>query len=164
MILHPLNELDAPVFAAEIRPHRSLGPEGFRVLMGLLCGVSLLVSLPFVFLGFWPVIGFFVIDVLGIYIAFRASYRQGRAFEVLELTRFRLLLRKVDPRGRGQEWLFNPLWTGLDREIDEDFGMQRLALRSRGEEVVIGRDLSPEERESFAEALAAALAQVKHGR
>ena len=48
---------------------------------------------------------------------------------------------------------FNPLWTRLDREVDDEFGLQRLALISRGEHVVIARDLSPPERETFAEAL-----------
>ena len=58
---------------------------------------------------------------------------------------------------------FNPLWTRLDRQVDADFGMQRLALTSRGEKVVIARDLSPDERENFADALGAALAEVKRG-
>ncbi len=41
--------------------------------------------------------------------------------------------------------------------------MQRLALASRGDEVVIARDLSPDERASFADALGRALADVKRG-
>jgi uncharacterized membrane protein len=163
MILTPSSLADAPVFSAEIRPHRSLGPQGFRVLMTLLCGASIILSLPFVLLGFWPVLGFFGLDFLGLYIAFRVSYRQGLAFEIVELTPVRLLLRKVNPRGASCEWRFNPLWTQLDRQVDPDFGMQRLSVASRGEKVVIARDLSPGERESFAEALGTALAKVKRG-
>jgi uncharacterized membrane protein len=163
MILTPSSTLDTPVFAAEIRPHRSLGPQGFRVLMGLFCLASLIISLPFVLLGFWPVVGFFGLDFLGLYIAFRVSYRQGLAFEILELTPVRLFIRKVDPRGSSREWRFNPLWTRLERQVDADFGLQRLSLASRGEEVVIARDLSPDERENFAEALGRALADVKRG-
>jgi uncharacterized membrane protein len=164
MVLTPSPALDTPVFVAEIRPHRSLGPQGFRVLMTLLCAGSIIMSLPFVFLRFWPVVGLFGLDFIGLYIAFRVSYRQGMAFEILELTPVRLLLRKVDPRGVGREWRFNPLWTRLNQEIDPDFGMQRLSVSSRGEEVVIARDLSPGERECFAEALGRALAHVKGGR
>jgi uncharacterized membrane protein len=164
MILPPSPGLDRPLFVAEIRPHRSLGPQGFRVLMILFCAASMIVSLPFVFLGFWPVIGFLSLDFLGLYLAFRLSYRQALAFEILELTPVRLLLRKVDPRGSSREWRFNPLWTRLNREIDQDFGMQRLSLTSRGEEIVIAGDLSPGERETFAEALGQALADVKKGR
>jgi uncharacterized membrane protein len=163
MAIDSSRPLDTPIFAAEIRPHRSLGPQGFRVLMMLLCIASIVVSLPFLFLGLWPVAGFFGLDFLGLYIAFRVSYRQGLAFEILELTPVRLLLRKVDPRGVSREWRFNPLWTRLDRETDPDFGLQRLALHSHGRQVVIARDLSPDERESFADALGQALSKVKRG-
>jgi uncharacterized membrane protein len=114
-------------------------------------------------LGFWPVVGFFGLDLLGLYIAFRVNYRQALAFEILELTPVRLLLRKVDSRGNGREWRFNPLWTRLEQRVDSDFGMQRLALASRGDEVVIARDLSPGERASIADALGRALAEVKRG-
>ena len=41
--------------------------------------------------------------------------------------------------------------------------MQSLALASRNEHVVIARDLSPPERETLAEALGRALADVKRG-
>jgi len=154
---------EQPVFSAIIRPHRSLTPHGFRIVMGLLCLVSVVASLPFVIMGFWPVAGFFGLDFLGLYIAFRVSYRQGQSFELLELTPIRLLLRKVSPRGEVREWRFNPLWTRLDREEDDEFGLQTIALTSRGEHVVIARDLSPPEREALAEDFGRALAQVKRG-
>ena len=154
---------EEPVFSAVIRPHRSLSPQGFRIVMVLVCLTSLVASVPFVVMGFWPVAGFFGLDFLGLYIAFRVSYRQGDAFELLELTPIRLLFRKVSPKGDVKDWQFNPLWTRLDREIDEEYGMQQLALTSRNDHVVIARDLSPPERETLAEALGRALADVKRG-
>jgi len=154
---------ERPVFEAVIRPHRSLGPQGFRIVMILLCLTSILASLPFVALGFWPVVGFFGLDFLGLYLAFRINYRQGQSFEVLVLTPIRLLLTKVSHRGERREWLFNPLWTRLDRREDEEFGLQELTLVSRGQHVEIAHDLSPPERESFAEAFGRALADVKRG-
>ncbi|NBJ11704.1 DUF2244 domain-containing protein [Microvirga arsenatis] len=154
---------EQPVFSAVIRPHRSLSPQGFRIVMVLVCLTSVVASVPFLILGFWPVAGFFGLDFLGLYIAFRVSYRQGEAFELLELTPIRLLFRKVSPRGEVRDWQFNPLWTRLDREVDEEYGMQSLALASRNEHVVIARDLSPPERETLAEALGRALADVKRG-
>ena len=133
------------------------------MVMVLVCLASLVASIPFLVMGFWPVAGFFGLDFLGLYIAFRVSYRQGEAFELLELTPIRLLLRKVTPRGEVREWRFNPLWTRLDREIDDEFGLQKLALASRGERVVIARDLSPPERETLAESFGRALSDVKRG-
>jgi uncharacterized membrane protein len=157
------DRFEEPVFSAVIRPHRSLSPQGFRIVMGLLCLTSLVASLPFVVMGFWPVAGFFGLDFIGLYIAFRVSYRQGEAFELLELTPVRLLFRKVSPRGEVKDWQFNPLWTRLDRETDDEYGIQKLALTSRNEHVVIARDLSPPERETLAVAFGRALADVKRG-
>ena len=131
--------------------------------MTLVCLTSIVASLPFVIMGFWPVAGFFGLDFLGLYIAFRISYRQARAFELLELTPLHLLFRKVSERGEARDWLFNPLWTRLDREEDDEFGLQSLALASRNQRVVIARDLSPEERESLAQAFSRALSDVKRG-
>jgi uncharacterized membrane protein len=158
-----IDRFEQPVFSAVIRPHRSLSPQGFRTVMVLVCLTSVVASLPFVIMGFWPVAGFFGLDFLGLYIAFRLSYRQGEAFELLELTPIRLLFRKVSPRGEVKDWQFNPLWTRLDRQVDDEYGMQELALTSRNEHVVIARDLSPPERETLAEALSRALADVKRG-
>jgi uncharacterized membrane protein len=158
-----IDRFEQPVFSAVIRPHRSLSPQGFRTVMVLVCLTSVVASLPFVIMGFWPVAGFFGLDFLGLYIAFRLSYRQGEAFELLELTPIRLLFRKVSPRGEVKDWQFNPLWTRVDRQVDDEYGMQELALTSRNEHVVIARDLSPPERETLAEALSRALADVKRG-
>ena len=158
-----IDRFEQPVFSAVIRPHRSLSPQGFRTVMVLVCLTSVVASLPFVIMGFWPVAGFFGLDFLGLYIAFRASYRQGDAFELVELTPIRLLFRKVNPKGEVKDWQFNPLWTRLDREVDDEYGMQQLSLTSRHEHVVIARDLSPPERETLAEELGRALADVKRG-
>lgn len=158
-----IDRFERPVFSAVIRPHRSLSPQGFRIVMVLVCLVSVVASLPFLFMGFWPVAGFFGLDFLGLYIAFRISYRQGESFELLELTPIRLRFSKVNPRGEMKDWQFNPLWTRLDREIDDEYGMQHLLLTSRNEHVEIARDLSPPERETLAEAFERALADVKRG-
>jgi uncharacterized membrane protein len=154
---------ECPVFAAVIRPHRSLGPEGFRLLMALCCLATVVASVPFAVLGLWPVSGFFGFDLIALYLAFRVNYRRGESFEEVILTPPELLFRRVTHRGEQREWRFNPLWTKLDRENDEDYGLQKLALVSRGERLVIAGDLSPPERESLAEALGQALAKVKRG-
>jgi uncharacterized membrane protein len=154
---------EQPVFAAVIRPHRSLGREGFRILMTLCCLATVGASMPFIVVGYWPVGGFFVLDLAALYVAFRVNYRRAESFEEVILTPIELLFRRVTHRGEEREWRFNPLWTKLDRENDEDFGLQKLALVSRGERLLIAGDLSPPERESLADALGKALADVKRG-
>ena len=154
---------ERPVFTAVIRPHRSLGPEAFRTVMTLCCLATLVASIPFVVLGFWPVAGFFGLDMLALYIAFRVNFRRGESFEELVLTPIQLLVRRVSHRGKREEFRFNPLWTRLDREHDDEFGLQRLSLISRGQNLPIARELSPPERETFADELGRALSDVKRG-
>lgn len=154
---------DRPVFSAVITPHRSLGPDGFRIMMVLAALVAAAVSIRFIALGFWPVSGFLGLDLLGLYVAFRISYRQGRAFEEVTLTPIELLFRQVGPRGEAREWRLNPVWTRLVRETHAEFGLQRLALESGRQRIVIARALSPGEREDLADELSRALTQVKRG-
>jgi uncharacterized membrane protein len=152
-----------PVFAAVIQPHRSLGRNGFRTVMALCCLTGAAASIPFLVLGLWPVAGVFGLEVLALYIAISTNFRSGRSFEEVVLTPFELLLRRVSHRGERREWRFNPLWTKLGRETDDEFGLQRLWLVSGGEQVAIARELSPPERETFAEAFGTALSRVKRG-
>lgn len=159
----PAGRFERPVFAAMIRPHRSLGPQGFRIVMALVCLTSIIASLPFVILGVWPVVGFFGLDFLGLYLAFRVNFRDGTSFEELILTRIDLLVRHVTPKGLSREWRFNPLWTRIERKEDIDFGLLQLSLVSRDRDLTIAEALSPPEREDFAKALTHALRDVKRG-
>ncbi|KAA2237298.1 DUF2244 domain-containing protein [Salinarimonas soli] len=159
----PTEAHERPVFAATITPHRALGTAGVRLVMTLLCVVTLVSSIPFMIAGAWPVAGFFGLDLLALSIAFSVNMRAGRGFEELVLTPIELMVRRVTPRGEARAWRFNPLWTRLESEADDEFGMQVVTVVSRGERVVIARDLSPPERESLARELSRALADVKRG-
>jgi uncharacterized membrane protein len=151
------------LFSAIITPHRSLSHTGFFVVMALIGGISFAGGLFFFLLGAWPVVGFLGLDVLLIYWAFRANYRAAAAFEEVTVTASELRVRKVSHRGKVAEWTLNPLWTKLDRESHEDFGLLRLFLVSRGRKLPVAGFLAPEERESFAAALAAALGEARRG-
>jgi len=76
------DRLDPEIFSAIITPHRSLGPRGFLIFMLCLGGLSFIAGVIFVSLGAWPVFGFFGLDVLLVYFAFRANYRSARAYEL----------------------------------------------------------------------------------
>jgi uncharacterized membrane protein len=151
------------LFCALITPHRSLGGAGFLVLMAAIGGVSFAAGSVFLILGAWPVVGFFGLDVVLIYWAFRINYRAARAYEEVMVTSSELRVRKVSHRGRVAEWSLNPLWVRLDRDTHEEFGIERLFLVSRGRKLPIGGFLSPGEKESFADALAAAIGEAKRG-
>ena len=111
----------------------------------------------------WPVFGFCGLDVLLVYLAFRASYRRARAYEQVTVTPSELLVRKVSPRGKAREWTLNPLWVRLERVVHNEFGIERLFLVSHGRRLTIAGCLGAQEKESFARALAAALGQARRG-
>lgn len=154
---------ERPVFDATITPHRSLGAKGFRLVMTLVCLASVISSIPFVVLGAWPVAGFFGIDVLALFIAFKVNFRAARAFERIIVTPLEVLLRKVSHRGKEAVWRSNPAWTKLEREHDEDYGLMKLSLVSRGRSTSVASALSPQERAGFADALGSALASARRG-
>ena len=151
------------LFSAIITPHRSLSSTGFLLLMTLIGGVSFAGGMFFYLLGAWPVVGFLGLDVLLVYIAFRVNYRAAAAFEEVTVTPSELRVRRVTHRGRVTEWTLNPVWTQIDRETHEDFGLLRLFLVSRGRRLSVAGFLSPKEKESFAKALSTALGEARRG-
>ena len=90
--------VDPKIFSAVLTPHRSLGPTGFLILMLCLGGLSFISGVIFVSLGAWPVFGFFGLDVLLVYFAFRANYRTARAYEDVIMTASDLSVRKLNNR------------------------------------------------------------------
>jgi uncharacterized membrane protein len=114
-------------------------------------------------MGAWPVFGFFGLDVLLIYLAFRANFRSARAYEEVTVTAAELTLRQVSHRGRVREWTLNPLWVKLERIVHEEFGIERLFLVSHGRRLPIAAFLGPGEKASFAHALSNALGEARRG-
>jgi uncharacterized membrane protein len=149
------------LFSARLKPHRSLSRTGFIVVMAVLGGVSLTVGSIFLMMGAWPIFGFFGLDVLLVYLAFRASFRSARAFEDIHVTPSVLRVRQVSHHGQERENVSNPRWVRMETTRDEDYGMTRLALISRGVPLVIGAFLAPPQREQVAHGLGEALATAK---
>src|SRR3974390_497177 len=131
------------LFAALLTPHRSLNRTGFVVVMVFLSVVSFATGIAFLMMGAWPVFGFLGLDVLAIYFAFRINFRRAQACEQISVTPSALRLRRVSHRGHVVEWVFNPLWVRLDQEKDDEYGIERLYLSSKGRRVAIGSFLSP---------------------
>lgn len=142
-------------FDAVLYPHRSLPPQGFVVLMLLLSGVSFAAGVSFVLMGAWPIVGYFGLDVLLVYIAFRASYRSARMHEWVRLTEDTLTVERVGRRGERRRWQFQPFW--LRVVLEERDETNRLVLTSHGRELVVGGFLAPAERRNLAAALKEAL-------
>ena len=152
---------DEPFFSALLTPHRSLGRTGFAVLMGVLTVGWLATGAVFLSQGAWPVFGFFGLDVLLVYVAFRLNYRAARAREEVSVSRTALDIRKIAPSGKTEAHRFNPFWSRFSVARHEEIGITRMAVEAQGKIVPIGGFLNPSDRESFAAAFSRALATAK---
>ncbi|MBL4645859.1 MAG: DUF2244 domain-containing protein [Rhizobiales bacterium] len=150
-----------PLFAVRLTPYRSLGKKGFIILMVSLSAICFAAGILFVTIGAWPVFGFFGLDVLLIYIAFKMNYRAARAYEDVVLTNEELLVLKVDAKGKQKAYVFNPFWVRLSMERLEDEGVKSLTLTSHGNSMIFGEFLNPDDRESFGKALQDALTKAR---
>ena len=149
-------------FDAVLHPHRSLGPRGFLILMGAMGVLSCIAGFAFLSAGAWPVFGFFGLDILIVYIAFRASSRSARWVETVRLTEEALEVREVDPKGRERSWTFQPYWLRVEMDDPPEHDSQ-LTLRSHGRGLIIGAFLAPEQRADLADALRDALDRHRRG-
>ena len=157
------SEAETQIFSARLTPHRSLNRTGFLAVMLFLSVVSFVTGLVFLMMGAWPVFGFFGLDVLVIWWAFKVNFRTARASEEIVVTPFELRVRRISHRGQVAEWTFNPLWVRLDQEIDEEYGIEHLYLISRGRRIQIAGFLGPDEKASFYKALVDALSAARRG-
>jgi len=150
------NEAGDTLLDLQMAPNRSLSEPGFLVLMAIICVVSFAVGLFFTLQGAWPVMGFFGLDVLAIYIAFRLNFRSGRVRERLRLTNAKLFFERQQPDGATMRHDFNPYWVRLtyDNARDPDAGLE---LRSHGARLRFGDFLIPAERAEVAKVVTDAL-------
>lgn len=157
------SNLDPTIFSAVITPRRSLQRTGFLVLMAAFGAVSFIAGMVFLIADAWPVFGFFGLDAVLLYWAFRLNYRHAGAYEEVKVTPTALTVRKVSHRGRAREWVLNPLWVKLDKISHEEYGIERLFLVTRGKQLAIASFLGPDEKANFAKELGRALGEAKRG-
>jgi uncharacterized membrane protein len=144
-------------FSTLLRPHRSLSPLGFKWLIRLVIAANLLIGLPIYLLGAWPVAGFAGLDVALLWWLFNRNYLDARRSETLRLTDRELVVERIAPDGEREEHRLDAYWLKVDTG-------ERLVLSSRGNRVVIGRFLAPDERAKVAAELQAALAALRSPR
>ncbi len=147
--------LPAVHFATSLSPHRSLSAEGFRFVIGGAIAANLVIGLPLLIMGAWPVFGFMGLDVFLLWWLFKRSYLDARRSETLLLTDRELIVVRVAPDGEREEHRLDAYW--LKIEATEE----RLVVVSRGNRAVIGRFLGPDERLRVADQLKAAIAEMR---
>jgi uncharacterized membrane protein len=153
---------NAPIYLdAELRPNRSLSMMGFRIVMLSMAAMSFVAGIGFVSLGAWPVIGFFGLDVLLVYLAFKVNFKAGeRERETVRVSAQEVLISRTCYRGFTGWWRVSPAFARvvIDRPSDDEVGVQ---LSAGGMSLPLATCLSPHERLDFARTLETALQQAR---
>ena len=157
----PVDSPDPPIFSTVLRPYRSLSARGFAILMLAIAACTFAIGLSFWLLGAWPVVGFCGLDLVLIQFAFRMNYRAARAAEEIRLTHELLSVTKISASGIAVETGFNPYWARVEVDRHPEFGVTGVRIASHGNRLDVARFLGPRERETFADALGAALASLR---
>ena len=123
-----------------IYPHRSLSKEGFRLLMLLVIFLCMTGGIIFWQMGAWPVFGFFGLDILLIFIAFKINYRSGRVNEKFTIKEKKFVISRNFPSGKTQIWNLNPYWAKA--ELIKNNNESRLLISSKEKKVSVGSFLN----------------------
>lgn len=136
-------------FAFTARRNNSLSTSGRLFVFGFVFFVSVGIGLAFTFVfGAWPILPFAGLEMLVLYFAFRHVERHAADYERLAIAGDRVEVEVLDG-GRVSRLGCNRHWVQV--VCDRNGG--RLALRSHGREVEIGRHLNEQQRLSVARQL-----------
>ncbi len=144
---------------AVITPNRSLGSAGRKAVMIALCVGSSFIAIFLFALGAWPAPFFLGLDVLAIWWAFRVVDRRAERPERVRVSAEAVTVAREEKT----VWTSPTAFTGVrvERAGENDVRV-RLALSAR--RLTVGAQLSPEERETFAEALRQAIREARSER
>lgn len=150
-------------FDATLTPNRSLSPRAFLIVMMIVGAVSFVAGLSFMSMGAFPVLGFFGLDALAIWLAFRLSFRQLQQCTYIRVTAKAVELHHQQPGQRSRQ---ASIPTAFVR-VEMAFPIRRpseLRLAHGATAWVLGRFLAPLERVSLKQALEAAICRANQER
>lgn len=143
------------LFEARSAPLNSLGDQGFWIVAGILVAGFTFTGTVFTLMGAWPVLAFAAVEtavVIGMLALYRSQARHS--LETVTVTEGRITIRRREGKRR-EEASFDPFWARLRWQET------RLFVGHRDSAIEIGRFLTPEERESLAQSLQAALTRYR---
>lgn len=145
---------------ATITLNRSLSPRGFRVLFGLVVAANVLFAIFLFVLGAWPAPMFLGLDVLAVWLAFRASFRAAERAERVQVSAEEVHVMHEDGQRRRTVWRSPTAFTRVDfQKYSEHDTRVRLLLSGRA--FTLAKSLGPHERGKFANALQDAIREAR---
>ncbi|WP_084399233.1 DUF2244 domain-containing protein [Henriciella aquimarina] len=147
-------------FDATLTPNTALSPRAFLVVMSLVGAMSFLGGIMFLSMGAFPVIGWFGLDALAIWYAFRKNFQNLREETQVRITAETIRLRHERPGHEPKEVRLPTGFTRLSL-VHPPRKPSELRLAHGQTAYVIGRFLAPHERRSLHEAIDSAIAKAR---
>ena len=142
-------------------PNHSLSRKGWLVIFAVAGLFSLIPSITFVSMGAWPVLGFFGLDFLALYFAFKTVERRAAQYEQVRLDHDGLTVTARRSNGRVDQLTLEPTWVQVELQA-LPYENNRLWLLSHGRRVELGPFLMPDERADLARLIRRALIDRKN--
>ena len=127
-------------FSRVARRNNSLSSTGRLLVFAFIFAVSIGIAAGFALFGAWLILPFAGLEMLVLYVAFRYIDRRAGDFERIAIAGDRVEI-EVCEAGRSRRYELNRYWAQLVGGEGE-----RLALRSHGRDIEIGRYLSDDQR------------------
>ncbi|PWE27829.1 DUF2244 domain-containing protein [Pararhodobacter marinus] len=150
--------------AAHLRawPHNALNPRGFAMTIGMSAAT---LALPLIaVLGspvLWGLLPFAGLALWGLWFGLDRNWRDRQIVEEMTLSRQGLSLIRKNPRGPQQDWQADPHWATI-RMVPRGGPVENyLILGGGGREVELGAFLTPDERATLHDELAALFISLK---
>jgi uncharacterized membrane protein len=143
-----------------VRPNSVLHRGEGVLALAVTALVGVLIAVGFTLLGAWPVAPFVVLALAGLGLAVYLVGRHVGDFERIVVNDDWLTVDRHDPLG-DQHFEFNGYWVQVEQKNNLDGGCEYLALRSHGRELVVGSNLTTEERAEVSRALRVRLARLR---
>ena len=145
----------------ELRPNASLNQRAFIFVMALVGVFSFAAGILYLTVGAWPVFGFFGLDAIAIWFAFKLSFRAQDQVTYVRVDESYVRLWHMQ---RGKEDKMADLPTAFVRvALDEPVTHTSfLTLQYGAKAWVIGRFLTPKRRKAFASELRTAIRAARN--
>ncbi len=145
-------------FSLTVRRNCSISPQALAWLLALTACLSFAIGTGFALFGAWPVLPFAGLEIAALGAAFYANARHATDYERIALSDGALEV-EIRDANRVEHYRFNSHWVRLIA-TEASCGV-RLAIRSHGRELEIGRHLDAPGRELLAKELGGRLAQAR---
>src|SRR3954447_20543370 len=104
---------ERPIFEALLYPHRSLGRQGYAILIAGTAVVVSLYGLVFLVIGAWPIFGFLGGEWLLFWFLFRRHHRSDDRAERIRLYADHLVFERFDRKGNHTKERLQPYWLNV---------------------------------------------------